>query len=103
MSNTHSNLVAFVKFCEGVSVPHTAAHVYTDRPIYKPGQTVNYKAIIRQDDDALLDMIPTGTEVEVIVRDARNQYRTTAAINGRPVQVLVDTGANVVALSAALD
>ncbi|MEM7113627.1 MAG: Ig-like domain-containing protein [Chloroflexota bacterium] len=61
-----------------VSVPHTAAHIYTDRPIYKPGQTVNYKAIIRQDDDAQLDMIPAGTEVEIIVRDARkNKVRST--------------------------
>lgn len=35
-----------------------------------------------------------------IQRDAQLQYRTTAAINGRRLQVLVDTGANVMALSA---
>jgi aspartyl protease family protein len=36
-----------------------------------------------------------------IARDANRQYLTNAIINGRRVQVLVDTGANVVALSAA--
>lgn len=74
-----------------VAVPHTAAHLYTDRPIYKPGQTVNYKAIIRRDSDAVLDMIPAGTEVEMVVRDARrNKVQTTTlttndfgSINGR--------------------
>jgi aspartyl protease family protein len=35
-----------------------------------------------------------------IPRDARMQYQTTAIINGRSVAVLVDTGANVVALNS---
>ena len=35
-----------------------------------------------------------------IARDALMQYQTTASINGRSVLVLVDTGANTVALSA---
>ncbi|MBA6411553.1 TIGR02281 family clan AA aspartic protease [Parahaliea sp. F7430] len=42
---------------------------------------------------------PELRQVEV-PRDAAMQYRTTAAINGRAVQVLVDTGANVVAMNA---
>lgn len=40
------------------------------------------------------------TQVVTIARDAMLQYQTTAAINGRSVQVLVDTGANVVALNS---
>jgi len=28
------------------------AHIYTDRPIYRPGQTVYFKGIVRADDDA---------------------------------------------------
>ncbi|MDJ0752877.1 MAG: MG2 domain-containing protein [Ardenticatenaceae bacterium] len=67
-----------------------AAHVYTNRPIYKPGETVFYKAIIRLDDDAVLDMVPADTPVTVRLRDARNnvvltQERTTnsfGSING---------------------
>lgn len=36
-----------------------------------------------------------------IARDAALQYQTTATINGRTTVVLVDTGANVVALNSA--
>ena len=39
--------------------------------------------------------------VVTIPRDARMQYQTTAVVNGRSVAVLVDTGANVVALNSA--
>lgn len=39
--------------------------------------------------------------VVTIARDAAMQYQTTAIINGHSVLVLVDTGANVVALSSA--
>ena len=40
-------------------------------------------------------------QVVTIARNAMLQYHTTASINGRQVQVLVDTGANVVAISSA--
>ena len=43
----------------------------------------------------------TQQQVVTIPRDARLQYQTTAAINGRSVQVLVDTGANVVAMNSS--
>lgn len=43
---------------------------------------------------------PTAARVVKIPRDAKLQYQTTASINGRSVQVLVDTGANVVALNS---
>ncbi|MBK9055855.1 MAG: hypothetical protein IPL78_34620 [Chloroflexi bacterium] len=49
-----------------------ASTIYTDRPIYRPGHTVYYKAIIRRDNDAILDMIPAGTAVQVRVADSRN-------------------------------
>ena len=39
-------------------------------------------------------------QVVSIPRDALMQYQTNASINGRSVQVLVDTGANVVALNS---
>jgi aspartyl protease family protein len=40
-------------------------------------------------------------QVVTIPRDAKLQYQTTATINGRSVPVLVDTGANIVALNSA--
>lgn len=39
-------------------------------------------------------------QVVSIPRDAMMQYQTNASINGRSMQVLVDTGANVVALNS---
>lgn len=40
-------------------------------------------------------------QVVSIARDSQMQYQTTALINGRSVLVLVDTGANTVAISSA--
>lgn len=57
------------------SQPNTqeyAAYIYTDRPIYRPGHTVFFKAIIRTDQDALLAVPPAGTPATVSIRDARN-------------------------------
>jgi len=39
-------------------------------------------------------------QVVTIARNAQLQYLTTATINGRMVQVLVDTGANIVAMNS---
>ncbi|HUQ85548.1 MAG TPA: alpha-2-macroglobulin family protein [Candidatus Limnocylindrales bacterium] len=40
-------------------VKKTRYFIFTDRPLYKPGDTVSYKAILRDDDDARYS-IPTG-------------------------------------------
>ena len=44
--------------------------------------------------------VPEKREI-TIPKDALKQYRTVATINGRRVAVIVDTGANTVALSAS--
>jgi len=45
------------------------ANLYTDRAIYRPGQTVYFKGILRRDDDARY-LLPDGVEsVPVTVRD----------------------------------
>ncbi len=54
------------------------AYVYTDRPIYRPGQTVQYKAILRQDDDVDYTLPPVNTPVEVRIRDARRNVLQTS-------------------------
>ncbi len=47
--------------------------LYTDRPIYRPGETVDYKAIVRTDDDARY-AVPTGdVPLELIVMNPRGQ------------------------------
>jgi uncharacterized protein YfaS (alpha-2-macroglobulin family) len=45
---------------------NTTAYLYTDRPLYRPGQPVYFKGIMRQDND-LEYLIPSQKEVEVVV------------------------------------
>jgi hypothetical protein len=47
-------------------------HFYTDRPIYRPGQTVHFKGIIRADDDARYSL-PDFGPVRVTVSDPQGQ------------------------------
>lgn len=54
-----------------------SAFVYTDRPIYRPGQTVYFKAMLRQDDDAELSLPAAGMPVTVRIRDARDNVVQT--------------------------
>ena len=54
-----------------------AVHLYTERPMYRPGQSVYFKAIVRQDNDALLGLPPAGTPVTVRLRDARDNVVRT--------------------------
>lgn len=44
-------------------------YVYTDRPIYRPGQTVFFKSIVRKDDDGAYSQPPEGTAVHIKVSD----------------------------------
>ncbi len=41
-------------------LPEYFAYLYTDRPIYRPGQTVNFKGILRKEDDAEYSLPPDG-------------------------------------------
>ena len=50
----------------GGSEFNTMAYVYSDRPLYRPGQTVYFKGILRTDDD-LTYLIPQQKEVEVVI------------------------------------
>jgi uncharacterized protein YfaS (alpha-2-macroglobulin family) len=49
--------------------PYTA-YFFTERPIYRPGQTVYFKGILRGDDDAHYSLPSTG-DVQVAIYDAR--------------------------------
>ncbi|MGD9099566.1 MAG: Ig-like domain-containing protein, partial [Anaerolineae bacterium] len=57
-----------------------AAHIYTDRPIYRPGQTVFFKGILRHDDDAALSPLAQGLTVTTRIRDARNNVVQTLGL-----------------------
>jgi len=45
------------------------AYVQTERPVYRPGQTIHWKMIVRQDNDGVYELPPPGTEVNLTVQD----------------------------------
>jgi len=57
------------------------AYLYTDRPLYRPGQPVYYKGILRKDDD-LTYLLPDRNEVEVIISSFEEEvYRATLPVS----------------------
>ncbi|MCB0250730.1 MAG: Ig-like domain-containing protein, partial [Anaerolineae bacterium] len=53
--------------------PSSQGYVYTDRPIYRPGQTVYWKAILRSDDDAIYTPPPVGTKYTATIRNFQGE------------------------------
>jgi hypothetical protein len=49
-------------------LPELTAHMYTDRPIYRAGQEVSYRGIIRAEDDVNFQL-PPARHVEILVSD----------------------------------
>ncbi|MBN2003375.1 MAG: Ig-like domain-containing protein [Anaerolineae bacterium] len=45
------------------------SYLYTDRPIYRPGQTVYFKGILRADDDAHYTLPAEIKEIKVLIED----------------------------------
>ncbi|HET7011206.1 MAG TPA: Ig-like domain-containing protein [Anaerolineales bacterium] len=58
----------------------TLVHIHTDRPIYRPGDTVHFKAVVRRDQDALLDLPDLSAPVAVRILDGRNNVLQTAEL-----------------------
>lgn len=56
-------------------------YLYTDRPIYRPGQRVLFKGIVRSDDDARYSVPPSGTRLELQVTDSRGRKVHDATVN----------------------
>jgi uncharacterized protein YfaS (alpha-2-macroglobulin family) len=48
-------------------------HLYTDRPIYRPGETVEWKGVVRRDDDAAYSLPSTDATFEIAIVNARGQ------------------------------
>jgi uncharacterized protein YfaS (alpha-2-macroglobulin family) len=57
-------------------------YLYTERPIYRPGQTVYFKGILRYDDDAHYSL-PTEKNVTVLIQDPQGKevYKQSLALN----------------------
>ena len=58
-------------------------HLYTDRPIYRTGETVFYKCVVREDDDAAYHVPETSPPLEVVMRDSQGKelFRLPAVLN----------------------
>ena len=54
---------------EGEYTQDFRSYIYTDRPIYRPGQTMHFKGVIRSEDDVDF-RIPDVGKVQVMIRDA---------------------------------
>ncbi|MEP7216838.1 MAG: Ig-like domain-containing protein, partial [Anaerolineaceae bacterium] len=48
-------------------------HVYTDRPIYRPGEKVEYKGVVRADDDAQYSVPGSNPPLQFVIMNARGQ------------------------------
>jgi uncharacterized protein YfaS (alpha-2-macroglobulin family) len=53
--------------------------LYTDRPVYKPGDTVKYRGLARYDNDGIYVNPPTGTKVSVGVYEGTQDKATDPA------------------------
>ncbi|MXX18897.1 MAG: hypothetical protein F4X03_09180 [Dehalococcoidia bacterium] len=50
--------------------PGPVGHLYTERPIYRPGETVSYKGVVRLDDDAAHSVPGASATFSLTIRDA---------------------------------
>ncbi|GIV84844.1 MAG: hypothetical protein KatS3mg052_1851 [Candidatus Roseilinea sp.] len=74
------------------------AYVYTDRPIYRPGQMVFYKGIVRRDDDARYTVPADVTQVGLAIFNGQGQqvFSATTSLDangGFNGQFALDNGA----------
>lgn len=52
--------------------PPLVGYLYTDRPIYRPGETVYFKGVVRKDDDAHYSL-PSAMPMTLHIRDSRGR------------------------------
>ncbi len=57
-----------------------AGHIYTDRPIYRPAQTVYYKGILRLDDDASYSLPPLDASGTITILDSMGREVETQSL-----------------------
>ncbi|TFG69777.1 MAG: alpha-2-macroglobulin, partial [Anaerolineales bacterium] len=84
---------------DGVYGQDYRTYITTDRPIYRPGQEVNFKGIIRAEDDAAF--APSGIrKVMVMIRDAAyeeiyNEELTVNSMGSFEGKLLLEDGASL--------
>lgn len=88
-------------------LPEFNVHIYTDRPIYRPGQTVYFKGIIRAEDDVNFSRPDLG-QVRVTVRDTAYETLFDETVNLTPAgtfngELALEEGAALGTYAIAVD
>ena len=63
-------------YAQRVEKPHTEIYMYTDRPIYRPGQTLYYRGVVRQAFNGRYDL-PTVNTIPILLNDANGTQLAT--------------------------
>jgi uncharacterized protein YfaS (alpha-2-macroglobulin family) len=79
MSYAWRSSYCYVQGCWG-SYDRYKIYTYTDRPIYKPGQTVFFKSILRMDEDAQYRLLDENTSITVNLLDPRSNLLQTQTL-----------------------
>ena len=62
--------------------PDLVGYLYTDRPIYRPGETVYLKSVVRQDDDARYSLpSPTGPTLTLTINDEQGRLVNSQSVS----------------------
>ncbi len=59
--------------------PHNV-YIYTEKPLYRPGQPVHFKGIVRLDDDARYAIDPNLKQIDVMVNDPQGTQVFSATL-----------------------
>ena len=57
-------------YAQRIQAPHNEIYMYTDRPIYRPGQTIYYRGVVRQAFNGRYEL-PSINSVPIILNDAQ--------------------------------
>jgi len=65
------------------NIPILKGYIYTERPIYRPNQTVAFKGILRKESDVQFSLFPAGSVVNVKINDSSWQevYQQSFTLN----------------------
>ena len=70
-------------YSQRVQSPHTEIYMYTDRPIYRPGQTVYFRGVVRDTFNGRYEL-PAVNNLPIMLNDAQGTQLTTFSMELSP-------------------
>lgn len=84
LSNWNAGISAWdFGYVQDIQKPHTAIYMYTDRPIYRPGQTIYFRGIAREAFNGRYEF-PTMNSIPLALNDALGTKLTDLNLNLSP-------------------